>query len=55
MIVDDKEILGLEAEAHNRPSMDLPSNQNDLIRTVCAANKNTVVVLNNGGSVTMKD
>ncbi|MGH7989563.1 MAG: glycoside hydrolase family 3 C-terminal domain-containing protein, partial [Limisphaerales bacterium] len=44
-----------EGEGHDRPSMDLPGNQADLIRAVAAANKNTIVVLNNGTPVTMKD
>ena len=35
--------------------MDLPANQAGIIRAVAAANKNTVVVLNNGTPVTMKD
>lgn len=44
-----------EGEGHDRPSMDLPNNQADLIRAVAAANQNTIVVLNNGTPVTMKD
>jgi len=35
--------------------MDLPNNQAALIRAVAAVNKNTIVVLNNGTPVTMKD
>jgi beta-glucosidase len=45
----------MEGEGNDRPSMDLPANQAGLIRAVAAANKNTVVVLNNGTPVTMKD
>ncbi len=45
--------LGQEGEGTDRPSMDLPSNQDDLIAAVCAANPNTVVVLNNGTPVGM--
>jgi beta-glucosidase len=45
----------MEGEGSDRPSMDLPANQAGLIRAVAAANKNTVVVLNNGTPVTMKD
>ena len=45
----------MEAEGSDRPSMDLPGKQNDLIRAVAAANPRTVVVLNNGTPVTMKD
>jgi beta-glucosidase len=35
--------------------MDLPWNQSALIRAVAAVNKNTIVVLNNGTPITMKD
>ncbi|HEY5297513.1 MAG TPA: glycoside hydrolase family 3 C-terminal domain-containing protein [Verrucomicrobiae bacterium] len=45
----------MEGEGHDRPSMDLPGNQSALIRAVAAANKKTIVVLNNGTPVTMKD
>jgi beta-glucosidase len=44
-----------EGEGHDRPSMDLPHDQDQLIRSIAAANKNTVVVLNNGTPVTMTD
>ena len=42
-----------EGEGNDRPSMDLPGNQVDLIRAVVAANKRTIVILNNGTPVTM--
>ncbi len=42
-----------EGEGNDRPSMDLPNNQDALIKAVAAANKNTIVVLNNGTPVTM--
>ncbi len=45
----------MEGEGHDRPSMDLPDHQSALIRAVAAANKNTIVVLNNGTPVTMTD
>jgi len=45
----------MEGEGNDRPAMDLPANQSSLIRAVAAANKNTIVVLNNGTPVTMKD
>jgi beta-glucosidase len=44
-----------EGEGNDRLSMDLPANQAGLIRAVAAVNKNTIVVLNNGTPVTMKD
>ena len=44
-----------EAEGRDRPSMDLPGKQNELIRAVLDANPRTVIVLNNGTPVTMKD
>ncbi|RYG67396.1 beta-glucosidase, partial [bacterium] len=44
---------GTEDEGHDRNSMDLPYNQDELIRQVTAANKKTIVVLNNGCPVTM--
>ncbi len=47
--------LGMEGEGNDRPSMDLPGNQVDLIRAITAANKKTIVLLNNGTPVTMQD
>ncbi len=46
---------GTDSEGQDRRSMDLPGKQADLIRAVTEANPHTVVVLNNGGPVTMKD
>ena len=43
-----------EAEGSDRPSMDLPDQQDELIRAVAAANPRTVVVINNGTPVTMQ-
>ncbi len=40
--------LGTEGEGQDRPSMDLPQDQDALIDAVAAANPRTVVVLNNG-------
>jgi beta-glucosidase len=45
--------LKLESEGFDRPSMDLPAGQDDLIRAVAAANRNTVVVVVAGAPVTM--
>ena len=45
--------MGTEGEGSDRPSMDLPNNQDALIEAVAAANKRTIVVLNNGTPVTM--
>jgi beta-glucosidase len=42
-----------ESEGFDRKTMDLPPGQAELIKNVAAANKNTVVVLNNGTPVTM--
>ena len=44
-----------EGEGNDRPSMELPDDQSALIRAVAAANTNTIVVLNNGTPVMMKD
>ncbi len=44
-----------ESEGSDRPSMDLPGKQADLIRAVAAANPRTLVVLNNGTPVTIQD
>jgi beta-glucosidase len=44
---------GTEGEAADRPSMSLPRNQDALIKAVAAANKRTVVILNNGTPVQM--
>jgi beta-glucosidase len=40
-----------EVEGNDRTSMDLPSLQDSLIKTVAAANPHTIVVLDNGGPV----
>lgn len=45
----------MEGEGSDRPSMDLPAHQADLIRAIAAVNKKTIIVLNNGTPVTMKD
>jgi beta-glucosidase len=42
-----------ETEGNDRLDLDLPGEQNLLIERVLAANSNTVVVLNNGGTVAM--
>ena len=42
-----------ESEGHDRVSMDLPGEQNQLIERVAAANPNTVVVLNAGSPLHM--
>ena len=43
----------LESEGFDRKSLDLPAGQDDLIRAVAAANKNTVVVIQAGSPVGM--
>jgi beta-glucosidase len=43
----------LESENFDRPFMDLPAGQDDLIEAVAAANKNTTVVIVAGSPVTM--
>ena len=42
-----------ESEGFDRKHIDLPENQNALISAVCAAQRNTVVVLHNGAPVAM--
>jgi beta-glucosidase len=42
-----------ESEATDRPSLDLPSAQNELVSAVAAANPHTVVVINAGAPVAM--
>lgn len=42
-----------ETEGKDRPHMDLPNRQNELIEAVAAANPKTVVVINAGSPVTM--
>ncbi len=42
-----------ESEGHDRTSMDLPGEQDELVQQVAAANANTVVVLNTASPVTM--
>jgi beta-glucosidase len=43
----------LESEGFDRPSMDLPAGQDDLIQAVAAANEHTVVVVAAGAPVNM--
>ncbi len=43
----------VEGEGHDRPNLELPGNQDQLISTVAAANPKTIVVLNTGGPVLM--
>lgn len=42
-----------ETEGHDRASMDLPGDQDELVRRVCAANPRTVVVVNAGSPVSL--
>ena len=42
-----------ETEGNDRANLDLPSNQNELIETICKLNKNTVVALNTGSPCEM--
>lgn len=42
-----------EGEGRDRPNLELPGNQDQLISTAASANPNTVVVLNTGGAVLM--
>ena len=44
-----------ESEGRDRPSMDLPNDQAELIRSVAAVNPKTIVIVNNGTPVTMAD
>ncbi len=44
---------GFESEGEDRPNMDLPGHQNELIKSVAKVNKNIIVVLNTGVPVTM--
>jgi beta-glucosidase len=43
----------VEGEGHDRPNLELPGNQDELVKTVAAANPKTIVVLNTGGPVLM--
>ncbi len=42
-----------ESEGHDRESMDLPGDQDELVRRVAAANTRTIVLVNSGAPVTM--
>lgn len=42
-----------ESEGYDRTNMDLPPGSDELVKAVCAANPNTVVVLQSGTPVTM--
>ncbi len=44
---------GYETEGNDRPNIDLPGRQNELIQAVAAANPNTIVVLHSGVPVSM--
>jgi beta-glucosidase len=41
----------LETEGKDRPNMDLPEGQDELIRAVAAVNKKTIVIVNAGASI----
>jgi beta-glucosidase len=41
----------VESEGFDRPNLDLPGNQDEFVRRVCAANPRTVVVVNAGAPV----
>ncbi len=43
-----------ESEGYDRESMDMPGAQDELIKAVAKANRNTIVVINSGTPVTMK-
>jgi beta-glucosidase len=43
----------IETEGKDRPDMNLPEGQDELIRAVAAVNKKTIVVLNAGASITL--
>lgn len=43
----------VEGEGHDRPNLELPGNQDQLVSTVARANSKTIVVLNTGGPVLM--
>lgn len=42
-----------ESEGHDRTTLALPGDQDDLVRRVCAVNRNTVVVVNAGSPVAL--
>jgi len=42
-----------DSEGIDRPNLDLPHRQNELVEGVCAVNPNTIVVLQSGGPVLM--
>lgn len=42
-----------DSEGRDRPNLELPNHQDELVEAVAAANPNTVVVLNTGGPVLM--
>lgn len=43
----------LETEGKDRPTMELPEGQNELVQAVAAVNKKTIVILNGGDSVNL--
>ena len=45
----------IEGEGYDRANLDLPGQQEDLIRAVCKTGTPTIVVLNAGSAVTMKN
>jgi len=44
---------GWESEGADRPHIDLPGDQDELVRAVAAANERTIVVINAGAPVAM--
>ncbi len=45
--------VGYESEGFDRPDMNLPGRQDELIQAVAGANRNTIVILNAGSPVAM--
>jgi beta-glucosidase len=43
----------VEGEGHDRPNLELPGNQDQLVSAIASANPRTIVVLNTGGPVLM--
>ena len=53
MILGLGENLGISGEGYDRSNLDLPGNQQALLEAVVAANKSTVLVLENGRPLTI--
>lgn len=52
---DEKELINIDSEGNDKTNMDLPYNQNEVIKELLKVNENTVVVMSSGSPVDMSE